>query len=190
MCDGQKCFAAIEVKTMTSVKTIREAMSVASTYADVIIINNIGSSEEANELFKRSILSTDYRAQCIHHAPTLQTNTVLYVVSKGARSGKGEIFYFCIFEFNQQFIFNYMFYLNTVRSFAFSWLAYSSSSNPSECEKLRMESYAGELQSFQRYFTLRKAILNAIDIRGSPFPHKNDKANFSCFLELFERRRG
>lgn len=63
-----------------------------------------------------------------------------------------------------------MFCLKTIYIFGFEWLDHSSLLIPDECKELCSSSYAGDIQDFQRYYELRKAITKSIKIRGAPFP--------------------
>lgn len=117
--EGESCFAGIEIKTMTSVSTNSQASHFASTYSNLVLINDIGKSDKADELFRKAVPNTEYRSQCLHHAAVLQTNNILYVVATSTLTGSAGIIYLCLLNFDAHLVNDYMFCLRSIFLFGF-----------------------------------------------------------------------
>ena len=53
--------AAVEVKTMSSLRTIEEAKVLAAQFGDLSILTDIGTDNNSLELFKKLFPSSGYR---------------------------------------------------------------------------------------------------------------------------------
>ena len=74
--------AAVEVKTMTSVNTIKNARQLRQRFHSFVRLQNVGRNRVSTKQFQALVPSPEYRAQCLHHSVTLNTPNVLYVVRK------------------------------------------------------------------------------------------------------------
>lgn len=68
--------AVLEVKIMNASRIIQSATNLRNEGSPMILIDDIGSSESSSESFRKFVPTTAYRLQCIHHAATLQLDTV------------------------------------------------------------------------------------------------------------------
>ena len=168
--EGKQLVIAIEVKTMTSVDTVRNAERLRKCYDSFIEITDIGYNSNANNIFKSLIPNTGYRAQCLHHAATVDTPYILYTVAKGTNSSKGEIMFCCLLSFSQRLIRDYLFCLDSVHKFAFDWIGQPASSIPREYDTLIEESYASDIGSFASYYNLSRALRTLVIENQKPAP--------------------
>lgn len=93
--------SAVEIKTMTSVKTVEEATVLRHKYGSVVSLENVGMDDKSTELYKELVTTPEYHSQVLHHVATLGINVVLFVVGTGGSITKGRIFYVCLIAFSQ-----------------------------------------------------------------------------------------
>ena len=112
--------ASIEVKTMTTPNTIRNAKDIRERVASFSILKNIGRSEGMDKYFRELVPTTTYRFQFIHHAATLGISKVLLIVAKGSSGGVVVVIYAVLLHISQQLRNCYLMYMDAVRVSTFA----------------------------------------------------------------------
>ena len=112
-------FYVVEVKTMTSIRTIDNAKELAGLYGSVFSLENVSVSAQSTELLRTLVPTVQYRIQVLHHAATLAINKVIYVVGTGGSITDGRILYVCMVSFSETFRHCYTFTMDCVRVAAF-----------------------------------------------------------------------
>jgi len=89
----------VAIKTMIALKTIEKAAAISEKHSPVILLSQVGSCRRTTELFMEAAQTTDYRAQVLHQAATLDINSVMFVVGTGGSITELRIQYICVIEF-------------------------------------------------------------------------------------------
>ena len=162
--------AAIEVKTMTALKTLEESKIISENYGSVIVVSDIEGAVQDTQLFKNVVPSSNNRAQCLHHAAVLGVSHVVYVVGKGGRAATGGIIYAAVLRFNRLLLNQYTWCLQAVEQSAFLWIGLKPEEIPREYDNMLKQSYAFDLHSFASYYSISQGIGRLIQKRGLPLP--------------------
>lgn len=162
--------AAVELKTMTALKTIEKAKTTRDQTSTLIVIEDIGVSPAADKVFREVVPTSEYRLQCLQHATVLQVGTVFFTVAKGGTAAKGEIFYVACLKFSPMIRRFYTFCLNTIRKTAFNWIGEPASSIPIEYESIVKDCHAYAIYSFSSYYSLSLAMKNSVEKNQAPLP--------------------
>ena len=166
--DNLSTVYAVEIKTITAVRTIEGAAVLREKYGAIISLENVCTDERSSALFRELVPSTQYRAQVLHHCATLGMNHVAFVVGTGGSMVEGNIIYTCLVEFSESLRHSYTYCLDCVRVSVFSWVGLDASHVPKEYDDLLRNSHASDLYSFVSYYNLSKAIRKEVLKRGSP----------------------
>ncbi|CDF34053.1 unnamed protein product [Chondrus crispus] len=161
---------AAEIKTMTALTTVSEATHLREQFGPLTILSDVGSCGAADELFRTLIPSTQYRAQCLHHAATLGLKHVLFIVASSGSVTHGQIIYGCLIQFSEYIRHSYTFTLDSVLSMGFGWVGREPKYIPREYDALLKESHASDINSFASYYSLSTGIRRLIDKDGRPMP--------------------
>ena len=165
---GGMVVVSIVVKTKTSVATIDAANRTRDLYDSLINITCIGENAYSNKLFCEVVPNVWYRAQCLHHAATADTNTVLYVVAKAGRTTYSGIIFVAQLHFSDQIIHSYLYALDTLHVGAFEWIGRSARNIPDEYDTLVRDTFASDLQSFSSYYNISLSLKKHIQTTGLP----------------------
>ena len=109
----------VEVKTVTSIRTIENAKELAGLYGSVVSLENVGVNAHSTQLFRTLVPTVQYRRKVLHHAATVAINKVMYVVGTGGSITDGRILYVCMVSFSETFRHCYIFTMDCVRVAAF-----------------------------------------------------------------------
>lgn len=161
---------AVEIKTMTAIKTISESKRLAAQYGKGVFLQNVGIDEHNTTLFKKLVPTTGHRCQVAHHATVLGVTNVLFVVAKGGRAAVGEVIYYVMVSFNPEFLKSYETILCSIQQCFFSWVTGGMEDIPEVFKELVNESYASDYESVLSYFGLSKALRTKTISSAKPLP--------------------
>ena len=161
---------AVEVKTMTSVSTIKNAHALRERFSAFVRLQNVGRSSSSTHQFKSLVPTPEYRAQCLHHCVTIGTPNVLFVVAKGSSHGLGEIIYAVLVQFSQCIRTAYLYSIESIRTAAFDWLGDGAKYIPEKYDDLLQGTFATDLTSFASYYNLSLAYKSLVTLKGPQPP--------------------
>lgn len=169
-------------KTMTSTQTTEIAQGIHKTTGSSVTATNIAQTTKLNSLFRKLVLSTDYRMQCIHHSAVMGTDTVLYVAVKFGSIAFGDIIYVAFLTFSQQLRNDYLFCSRGIQIAAFQWIGGPSTRIPEEPDSILDSSYASDLHSFSSYYCLTPVLsFRVIENNTPPPPVRIIRLNISVY---------
>lgn len=113
---------AVEIKTMTAVRTIAQAVSKRDSTGRIVELPGIGNGYETDALFKKVVPNPAYRLQCLHHAIVLGAEKVIFVVAKGAEMSIGGVIHTVVLIFSETFLRNYEACLLGIKRSYFGWI--------------------------------------------------------------------
>ena len=160
--------AVVEIKTITSPRTIEDAKKVADIRGRHFNIIDIGTSIEGNGYFQEAVPSTAYRLQCLHHAIVFGVEHVLFVVAKGSSMGTGQMLYAAPLQFSQVLRSAYQHCLEQIQLASFKWVGLPSSSIPHEYDDMLQASFASDLHSSASFYGLSMAYKKLVRDKGMP----------------------
>lgn len=117
-----------------------------------MVIDNIGKSAESGVLFRATVPSPDYRAQCLQHASSLGIGNVLYAVGRSGTIANGGIVYVCLLNFTSFHRSACIFTLDCVDSATFQWVRKDQKNIPKEYDQGLKESFASDIYDFSSYY--------------------------------------
>ena len=167
--DGDVFVSAVEIKTMTAIRTIESATRIQLSYSQYVYVRRIGQCHNSLKVFHDMVPSTSYRVQCLHHSAVLGIQHVLFAVAKGSSMGVGEIIYCVLLEFSESIIACYNYCLSGICKGFFGWIGMNARSIPSVYEGLLADTYAADLYSFASFYNLSEAYKELSLTRG-PLP--------------------
>ena len=165
---GRVNVVSIEVKTMTSVSTISAAEQIRDSFDKVILVHDIGLTNAGNDIFSIVVSNSSYRAQCLHHAATTNSNTVLYTTAKGGRTTHSSILFVAVLHFSDRLIHNYLYTLDTIHISAFLWIGKDAKQIPNEYDDLVQNTFASDIHSFASYYNMSTSIKKHVIQTGLP----------------------
>lgn len=166
---GNTFVSTVEIKTMASIQTIRNALTIQERNGAFIQISGIGHVKEADSLFRCIVTLTDYRVQCIHHTATVGVNFVLYTVAKGSSCGVGSILHVALLEISECLQAEYLYCLASVRDSVFTSVGKDASEIPDAYDELLQESHANDLFSYASFYNL-SCTYKSLVLANGPLP--------------------
>ena len=173
--------ASVEVKTMTTPNTIRNAKDIREIFDSFSILNSIGMSEGMDKYFRELLSTTAFRFQCIHLAATLGISKDLFIVAKGSSGRVGEVIHAILLHISEEIRNYYLMYIDAVRVSDSAYVGRETSCIPAEYNSIISASHASDMHTWASVYSLCQSYKHRVQQHGPLPPSRMIKPIFLLY---------